>query len=146
VAEGDVRSGQCLCGAVTFTARITSDGLQACHCQQCQRWTGGGPLINARVANVALNGEDAIKHLRISDYGERGFCGTCGSNLYWRMQGAEIGYLAIGLFDDQSGLSMKEEIFTDRRPDWLPCFDGASQSTEAEEFAKLNDYLEGDAS
>lgn len=142
----DIRTGHCLCGAVTFTARITSDALQACHCQQCQRWTGGGPLINARVADVKMTGEDAIKHLRISDYGERGFCGTCGSTLYWRMQGAEISYLAVGLFDDQSGLTMKEEIFTDRRAPWLPHFDGASQSTEAEEFAKLNDYLEGERS
>lgn len=146
MAIGDIREGHCLCGAVSLTARITSDGLMSCHCQQCQRWTGGGPLINVRVADVEISGKDAIKHLRISDYGERGFCGTCGSTLYWRMQGGEITTLAVGLFDDQSGWTMKEEIFTDRRPDWLPHFDGASQSTEAEEFAKLNDYLEGDAS
>ncbi len=143
---GDIRKGHCLCGAVTLTACITDDGIMCCHCQQCQRWTGGGPLINVRVTDVKISGEDAIKHLRISDYGERGFCGTCGSTLYWRMQGAEISSLAIGLFDDQSGLTMKEEIFTDRRPDWLPHFDGASQSTEAEEFAKLEKYFEGDRS
>ena len=146
MADSDIRKGHCLCGAVTLAARITSDGIMACYCQQCQRWTGGGPLINVRVADVALSGEDAITHVRNSEWGERGFCGTCGSTLYWRMQDGEISSLAIGLFDDQSGWTMKEEIFTDRRPDWLPHFDGASQSTEAEEFAKLDKYLEGDAS
>lgn len=146
MADSDIRKGHCLCGAVTLAARITSDGIMACHCQQCQRWTGGGPLINVRAADVALSGEDAITHVRISEWGERGFCGTCGSTLYWRMQDGEISSLAIGLFDYQSGWTMKEEIFTDRRPDWLPHFDGASQSTEAEEFAKLDKYLEGDAS
>lgn len=146
MADSDIRKGHCLRGAVTLAACITSDGIMACHCQQCQRWTGGGPLINMRAADVALSGEDAITHVRISEWGERGFCGTCGSTLYWRMQDGEISSLAIGLFDDQSGWTMKEEIFTDRRPDWLPHFDGASQSTEAEEFAKLDKYLEGDAS
>lgn len=146
MADSDIRKGHCLCGAVTLAARITSDGIMACYCQQCQRWTGGGPLINVRAADVALSGEDAITHVRNSEWGERGFCGTCGSTLYWRMQDGEISSLAIGLFDDQSGWTMKEEIFTDRRPDWLPHFDGASQSTEAEEFAKLDKYLEGDAS
>jgi hypothetical protein len=146
MADSDIRKGHCLCGAVTLAARITSDGIMACHCQQCQRWTGGGPLINVRAADVALSGEDAITHVRISEWGERGFCGTCGSTPYWWRQDCEISSLAIGLFDDQSGWTMKEEIFTDRRPDWLPHFDGASQSTEAEEFAKLDKYLEGDAS
>lgn len=142
----DIRSGHCLCGAVTFTARITSDGLQACHCQQCQRWTGGGPLFCVRTADVTIKGEEAITNYRASDWGERGFCSKCGTTLYWRMQGGDLIDLPVGLFDDQSGWKMTEEIFVDRRPDWLPHFDGASQSIEAEQQAKLKAYLEGEPS
>jgi len=139
-----VRSGQCLCGAVRFTARV-EPGVCACHCTQCQRWTGGGPLFSVRVHDLELSGTEAIRSYRASAWGERAFCGTCGTTLYWRMQGRPIAYAALGLLDDQSGMSVTEEIFTDHRPDWLPPWPAASQSTEAEEMAKLADFLDGEA-
>ena len=46
------RTGQCLCGAVTFTADV-GDGVLACHCTQCQRWTGGGPYLCVSVSDLA---------------------------------------------------------------------------------------------
>ena len=42
-------------------------------------------------------------------------------------------------------LPMAEEIFVDRRIAWLPKWPNAGQSTEAQEFAKLQDYLKGEA-
>lgn len=139
-----LRSGGCLCGAVRFTARV-EPGVQACHCTQCQRWTGGGPLLSVRVHDLELTGTEAIQAFRASEWGERAFCGTCGATLYWRMQGRRIAYLAVGLLDDQSGLAVTEEIFTDHRPGWLPHWPDATQSTEAQEQAKLATFLAGDA-
>ena len=139
------RTGGCLCGAVRFTATLPKTGVQACHCGQCQRWTGGGPLLSVRVADLEITGEDAIATYAASDWGERAFCQTCGSTLYWRMQGRPVAYMAVGLLDDQSDLSVTEEIFIDHRPGWLPPWPGATQSTEAEEMAKLTDFLEGEA-
>ena len=49
-----VRTGQCLCGAVKVKADVSHD-VSACHCGQCQRWTGGGPLYS-----VPLSGEIEI--------------------------------------------------------------------------------------
>lgn len=135
------RSGQCLCGAVKFSAEVEG-GVQACHCVQCQRWTGGGPLFVVRVHNLAIEGQNAIGAYHASHWGERATCKTCGSTLYWKMQGADPDFLAVGLLDDQSGLTVAEEIFVDYRPDWLPPFAGASQSTEAQEQAKLKAYQE----
>lgn len=139
------RSGGCLCGAVRFTCQLTSTGLQACHCVQCQRWTGGGPLFNVHVDMVDFEDDSAVGRYHASDWGERCFCTTCGSTLCWKMQDKPTRSLAVGLLDDQSGLTMTEEIFVDRRPDWLPKWTEAKQSTEAEEFAKLKDYLKGEA-
>lgn len=135
------RSGQCLCGAVRFTGDV-SDEIQACHCQQCQRWTGGGPLYAVRVKNLELSGETAIHAYHHSDHGERATCKTCGSTLYWRLQGRSIAFIAPGLLDDQSGLTLTEEIFVDTRPDWLPPFPAAAQRTEAEMKAQLAAFLE----
>ncbi len=135
------RTGQCLCGAVTFRATVKGDGIQACHCTQCQRWTGGGPLYSVAVADLEVSGGDTAQAYHASQWGERVFCATCGSTLYWKMQGKPPAYVAAGLLDDQSGLSVTEEIFVDMRPDWLPAVEGASQSSEAQEMAKLEAYL-----
>ncbi len=138
-----IRHGGCLCGTVRFSARVEPE-VQACHCIQCQRWTGGGPLLVVQAQELNLTGTEAIRTYRASEWGERAFCGTCGSTLYWRMQRRQISSLAVGLFDDQTGMRVTEEIFTDNRPDWLPHWPDAAQSTEVEELAKLAAHLAGD--
>lgn len=140
-----MRAGGCICGAVTFRAE-TGDGINACHCIQCQRWTGGGPYLSVQVRDLEITGEDRVLSYHASTWGERGTCGTCGATLYWRMQGRPLSNVAVGLLDDQSGLSVTTEIFVDHRPDWLKPFPGAAQSTEAQEMAKLQDYLAGEKS
>lgn len=139
----DIRTGQCLCGAVTFKGRI-DPALQACHCRQCQQWTGGGPLFVANASDLEIEGGDNLHSYKASHWGERVTCGTCGSTLWWKMQDKPTRSVAAGLLDDQSGLAVAEEIFIDHRPPWLPAFEGARQSTEAQEQAKLRIYLEGE--
>jgi hypothetical protein len=128
---------------VTFRADV-DPGIGACHCAQCQRWTGGGPLISARAHNLEIVGEERIKVYHASNWGERAFCRKCGSTLYWRMQGKPIAFIAVGLLDDQSDLTVTEEIYVDYRPSWLPAWPGAKQSTEAEEKNKLQVAMAGD--
>lgn len=139
------RSGSCLCGAVTVEMTLRHDGLQLCHCGQCQRWTGGGPLVTVQVDRLDIDGAKATRAYRASDWGERVFCGTCGTTLWWKMQGKPVAYVAAGLLDDQSNLRVRDEIFVDHRPGWLPAWSDAKQSTEAQEMAALHAYLEGEA-
>lgn len=134
------RTGRCLCGTVTITTEVTGE-IQACHCVQCQRWTGGGPLFSARASNTRIEGGDKVLAYHASTWGERVVCGTCGSTLWWKMQDRPADYVAVGLLDDQTGLTVTEEIFVDYRPGWLPPFPGASQSTEAEEVAKFDAWM-----
>ena len=134
------KTGQCLCGAVTFTA-VVGDTIQACHCVQCQRWTGGGPYFAVAIENLKMSGAESMRDYHASKWGERTVCGACGSTIYWKMQGKAPQTLAAGLLDDQSGMRVTEEIFVDYRPSWIPAFVGASQSTEADEMAKLGAFL-----
>ena len=138
------RTGGCLCGAVRFDCTLKAPAIQACHCQQCQRWTGGGPLFVANVSAFEFKDDASIGTFIASDWGERLFCKTCGSTVMWKMQNRPPNSVPVGLLDDQSGLTIEEEIFVDRRPDWLPHWNGAGQSTEEQEFAKLDAYLRGD--
>ena len=144
MSAGHERTGGCLCGAARFTARLSRPEIGACHCVQCQRWTGGGPYFAVPVDSVTFENADGAATYRASDWGERAFCRTCGSPLYWRMVGREIGNVPAGLLDDQTGLTVAAEIFIDHRPGWLPAWPEATQSTEDEEFAKLREALGGD--
>ncbi len=141
----DERRGHCLCGAVEFQVALSAPEINACHCSQCRRWTGGGPLYTVGVRVTEMTGADAVTAYHHSKWGERAFCGTCGTTLYWRMQGRPIASLPLGLLDDQSGLAVTSEIFVDHRAPWMQPIAGASQSTEAEEMAKLEAFLAKEA-
>ena len=135
-----VRTGQCLCGAVKVKADVSHD-VSACHCGQCQRWTGGGPLYSVPLAGeIEIDGGETVTSYHASTWGERVSCATCGSTLWWKMQGKPPSFVALGMLDDQSGMRVAEEIFVDYRPEWMPPFEGATQSTEAEEMAKLAEW------
>lgn len=135
------RVGGCLCGKIRIRAELKSTAVHVCRCTQCQTWTGSGGLFSVGVNALAVEGEDAISTYRASAWGERASCGICGSILWWRMQGRPVAYVAAGLLDDPAGLQVEEEIFVDHRAPWTPAFPGASQSTEAEEHAKLQAFL-----
>ncbi|MEO1229839.1 MAG: GFA family protein [Myxococcota bacterium] len=136
------RTGACLCGRVSLRAELRSKAIHVCHCTQCQTWTGGGGFFSVGVTSLSVEGEEAISAYRASEWGERASCGTCGTILWWRMQGRPVAYIAAGLLEDQTELSVEEEIFVDHRACWLPAFPEASQSTEAEEHAKLQAFLD----
>lgn len=77
-------AGGCLCGAVRFEA--TAEPLDSiyCHCSMCRRATGQ-PIVAGvyfRVGDVRITEGEASVH-RSSPYADRGFCGTCGTPLFY---------------------------------------------------------------
>lgn len=107
-------SGQCLCGAVTVTAEAAEvPRLRACHCDMCRRHTSGMFVsIETGAAEVA----GPAQSYRSSDWAERGFCGSCGSTLWYRTTGDGKRNLAAGLFPNAGDGQMKIEFFADRCP------------------------------
>ena len=66
---------------------------------------------------------------------ERGFCATCGSNLFFHDAGSSIHAIPIGLFDDQSGLPFRAEIYIDDKPDYY-AFSNETRKMTGAEFEK----------
>ncbi|MEO1658370.1 MAG: GFA family protein [Pseudomonadota bacterium] len=93
--------GRCLCGAVTYEAEGNFDSVQICHCTDCQRWSGG-PFFGVSADSIITNGRETW--FRSSEWAERGFCGNCGSTLFWRLHNGGSLTVTAGSLDDQSVL------------------------------------------
>jgi hypothetical protein len=116
------REGGCLCGAVRFTATLTSTNFGACHCPMCRKWTGSAMLgITVPAANITWKGAAHIAWRQSSSWGERAWCAECGSPLWFRatIEGLPAGNLElpIGTLDDANGLTMTSELYIDHKPD-----------------------------
>jgi hypothetical protein len=109
-------SGQCLCGAVSFTAKAKSHDVSVCHCSMCNRWSGGISMFLDVVGAPQFKGADNIGLYKSSEWGERGFCKTCGSSLFWKLVGEDRYTVSAGVLDDQSRLHFAKEIFIDGKP------------------------------
>lgn len=132
------RTGHCLCGAVTYTAKGMQPRISACHCEMCRRWASG-VYFAARSQELAWAGEDRIQTFTSSKWAERGFCTVCGSALFYRitapgpMQGATM--VAFGTLDDTSGFELGTEWFIDKKPAAYGFAGERDRHTEAEVFA-----------
>jgi len=129
------KTGQCLCGKVKFRLTDEVHEVGACHCDMCRRW-GGGPFLEIRcMGPVEFEGEEHIVRYRSSDWAERGFCGVCGSNLFYCIVPDGPYMMSVGALEDQTGLKFTSQVFIDEKPDWYAFANKTKNMTGAELFA-----------
>lgn len=127
-------SGQCLCGAVKVSAEVENPRLRACHCDMCRRHTSGAFFSLETVAgSITVTGP--AQSYDSSDWAERGFCGTCGSTLWYKRVGADEPNLAAGLFEHAGGGALKIEFFADMCPQGYALAGGHKKLTTQETLA-----------
>ena len=117
-----MRTGGCICGAVRYEVAGPMRPVVACHCETCRR--GSGHHVAATSApreTVTITGEPAW--FRSSETAGRGFCPTCGSNLFWDGSGANLSIHA-GTLDDAAGLALAGHIFTAEKGAYYELTDG----------------------
>ncbi|QDM40679.1 GFA family protein [Altererythrobacter sp. TH136] len=77
-------SGGCHCGAVRYTVDGEMHHNAVCHCSDCRRSSGAIMVPWAAFAKDALTVESGTPSVyRSSEYGERHFCGRCGTGLFY---------------------------------------------------------------
>lgn len=113
--EAEALPGKCLCGAVTFTAVPVVREMTSCHCSICRKWSGGA-FLAVMCDNLKIDNEDALGKYESSEHGERLFCKTCGSNMFWRFKDGSANIVCIQAFDDPSAFEFTTEIFVDEKP------------------------------
>ena len=78
--------GACYCGKVTIDGSVSADKVMACHCTDCQKFSGAPFRAVAVMSadNVTIAGP-VQEYLKVADScNERvqGFCGNCGSQIF----------------------------------------------------------------
>jgi len=123
------KTGGCLCGVVTYRVTGPLRPVVACHCVQCRKSSGHHvAATSCGRDDIEISGD--VTWYQSSDTARRGFCGICGSNLFWDGAGANLSIHA-GTLDGDTGLTMAGHIFCADKGDYyelgddLPKADGS---------------------
>jgi hypothetical protein len=112
-------TGGCLCGGVRYVVDGALRDVIACHCSQCRRTSGHFvAATNAPKAAFRLDRADTLRWYRSSASAERGFCGTCGGNLFWRAIDGDSVSISAGTIDTPTHLKISEHIFVADKSDY----------------------------
>jgi len=108
-------SGRCLCGAVRYEAHAPLRDVILCHCVECRRWHGHVCAATA-VPRDALRfvSDESLRWIDSPEsnaHARRGFCGECGSSLFWDAPDRETISIAAGTLDEPTGLRTIGQIY-----------------------------------
>lgn len=129
--------GQCVCGETTFDVELKNHNVHACHCSICRRQISD-VIMTIDVEQGTLN---FIKQNRLaiyesSEWGERGFCNACGTNLFWRTKDQSYCNVnAFALNDMPEDLNLDMEIYIDCKPQFYAFENSTKKLTESEVIA-----------
>jgi hypothetical protein len=107
-----MKTGSCLCGAVQYEVHGPLRNVIACHCEQCRKQTG--TYMSATAAkdeDLKVTDARGLKWYRSSETARRGFCGECGSVLFWKGDGRDYTAIAAGSLNGATGLTLEGHIF-----------------------------------
>ena len=134
------RTGSCLCGAVRFETAGPLRGVIYCHCSQCRKQTGHFvAATQVGDGDIAISGQGALKWYGASQDARRGFCGTCGSVLFWKHKDMDKTSVMAGAFDTPSGLVGESHIFVSDKGDYYDICDGLPQFETSPATIKVAD-------
>ena len=110
----------------------------ACHCTQCRRTSGHFVAATAcrRQAFALVKAETLKWYVAVPGY-RRGFCGECGSSLFFEELGGERVSIAAGSLDEPQGLKIAAHIFAAEAGDYYELDGAASVSQRGEHNVAL---------
>jgi hypothetical protein len=116
----DVRhSGRCLCGEVSYRIAGELSDVVNCHCERCRRHTGHFMAATAAaVSDLSIVG-GSLRWYDATDSVQYGFCGECGSSMFWRAgdKPKRIS-IAAGTLDPPTDVTTSAALFTSRASDY----------------------------
>lgn len=118
--DGAVAAGGCHCRGVRWSVEGPLRPVSNCHCEPCRRFTGHHMAATATgIADIVFESTETLKWYEWADGVQYGFCGDCGSSLFWRSTD-KPGHLSItaGTVDPPTGLGTDVALFMDEHGDY----------------------------
>ena len=117
-------SGQCHCGAISFTAVVDPKKVIACHCKDCQILSGAPfrAVLPTPADDVSLVGNPK-QYVKVAASGNRrvpAFCGECGTQLYaTEPDFPKTLNIRLGCVNEREQLSPSVQIWGNSAVPWL---------------------------
>jgi hypothetical protein len=126
-------TGSCNCGGVKYTVTGTMREVVACHCGQCRKQSGHFyAATNVANDDLELDESDTLQWYGASDIAKRGFCGNCGSALFWKPNGGDHTSILAGTLDGAAGsIKLDRHIFVADKGSYYDLDDGLPQHPQA---------------
>ena len=116
---GTTRSGRCLCGGITYTTHGPLRPVVNCHCHRCRRFTGHFlAATSSALADLTLEDPGGLLRWYAVPGAEYGFCGRCGSSMFWRGDEPDRLSLGAGTLAPPTGLVTEVAIWVDDASDY----------------------------
>jgi len=120
------QTGRCLCGQISYELSGDVIATAVCHCDHCQRQSGGAFSVNliAMESQLAVSGDLATFEDRGENddavYVYRRFCGSCGSPIFSAMiEPAGLIAVKAGTLDEKSAVAPNVEAWCEQKQPWV---------------------------
>ena len=136
-------AGGCRCGAVRYTLAVDALPLTyACHCRDCQTWSGSAFSQNAWFPEEAIHVTGSIVLFELEGTGGRisrqRVCGTCHTRIYnTNTIRPGVMVLRAGTLDRSDELDCAGHIWTGRKQAWIALPENVPQFAEGTPSAEF---------
>jgi len=128
-------TGGCLCGAVRYEVHGPLRHVLVCHCEECRRWHGAPAESTAAPRDsLVLTEQRGLRWVdspRSDAHARRGFCGECGSSLFWDAPERNYVAIAAGTVDGDTGVRRAAHWYVRQKGDWYDLPDDGLPRHEA---------------
>ncbi len=113
------KKGSCLCGEISYSVKGKMRDVIYCHCNQCLKSHGiYAAYTNVKKEQITIDNPEKVIWYQSSDKAKRGFCGVCGSSLFWCLLDGNTISIAAGSLEQPTGLKASANIFTQNAGDY----------------------------
>jgi len=116
-------SGECLCGAISYSCSEAPVLAGHCQCTDCQKISGAGHIANIAVprGSLTIKGEMAF-HEKAAESGnvvKRGFCPECGCHIYAENSGVpQFEFIRAGSLHDLEQFKPSMVVYSSSGASW----------------------------
>ncbi len=117
-------TAECLCKGVSMTIKGEFRPVINCHCVQCAKTHGNyAAYTSVLEENIFFKSKKTLKWFESSKKAKRGFCGTCGSSIFFKRYESRSISISAGLFRNPSKLKTVSHIFVKNKRDYYKILD-----------------------